>query len=373
MMKGRGVFFLLNLFLVTMHGFAANVNVPALELYTHGSTEGGDFGFVSRGELDLLVEGGYKFAGRVELNYFSPSLEEAATSGSLTFKSASILLKEIFSLPLDFSYFIGENATFCSGDLFPETFGSLPFTTRYRGFLTFPQGVIYDGLHTLYGTGMKLDYSRQKELWLLSLFLYQDAKVDIPFEPGRYSLDFRGALNFSRLKLEAFLGATYPAPGSTLGYLRAGLLFFAAEEGVEFLAQIGIPRWSPLEDSFSIDLFYLLFEPRVRLGLFSIIPTFFWRPSYYHQQVTEEQAFDVNLNLQIGRPPLTRVNGGLEGNFSYQIESAGSAQSDFQIKVSPYLQVETSGVIWETKVNAKLWPFALDELIEVFLAVKAEF
>lgn len=360
--------------------FSANITVPSLELYTRGVNSGGTFAFESEGDMDLLVEGGYKFGGLVVLNYTSASLETPFSFGNsgLTFKTARITQRELFGWPLSFSYFIGEGDTFCSGDLFPQYFGVDPVATSYRGLMHFPEGIRYDGIHTLKGTGLQFDLTPQGETLLLSYYLYQDSNIDsdgVPtnFEAGYYSSDLRFALNLSRLKLETFVGATYPAPDSSLGYFRGGLLFHAAEEGVEFMAQVGIPQWSPVNDQLDMSLFYLLFEPRVRIGFLSVIPTFFWRPGYYNQQSTDEQAFDVNLNLLLGGTPASKVSGGLESNFSYQTESGGTAMSEFRIRISPYLQLFSSGVIWEIRVNTKLWPYSYSDLIECFLSAKAEF
>lgn len=358
--------------------FSANVTVPSLELYTRGVNSGGTFAFETEGDMDLLVEGGYKFGGLVVLNYTSPSLETPASGVGLTFKTARITQRELFGLPLSFSYFIGEGDTFCSGDIFPQYFGADPMATAYRGLMHFPEGIRYDGIHTLKGTGLQFDITPPGETLLLSFYLYQDSNIDsdsdpTTFEPGYYSSDLRFALNFNKLKVETFVGATYPAPDSSYGYYRGGLLFYASEESVEFMAQVGIPQWSPVNDQFNMSLFYLLFEPRVKVGFLSVIPTFFWRPGYYNQQSTNEQAFDVNLNLLLGGTAASKVRGGLESNFSYQTESGGTTVSEFRIRLSPYLQLLTSGVIWEIRVNGKLLPYSYSDLIECFFSARAEF
>ena len=366
--------------------FSANVNVPSLELYTRGSVDNGAFGLESRGEMDLLLEGGYKFGGRVVLGFSSlpletDSLETASISdiGILSFKSASATLRNIFDLPLNFTYFIGESDIFCSGDVFPDLFGTFPMASSYRGYLHFPDSTfVYDGIHLINGTGLQIDITTRPETLLLSFYLYHDSMIKSDgildnLEPGHYSYDVRTGLNFEKIKLEAFLGATYPAPGSDIGYYRGGLLFYAKEEGVEFMAQIGIPRWRPLDDTLDINLLYMLFEPRVKSGILSIIPTFFWRPAYYHQQSTGEQVLDVNLNFQFGDIYKNLVSSGLESNITYQLEESGVSKSEFRFKLSPYVQFATSGLVWEVRINTKLWPFDIEDLIEGFLALKAEF
>ncbi len=360
---------------------AANVNVPLLELYTRGAVDGGRFGFISRGEMDLLVEGGYKFGGRVVLSFSSTNLEDRNITSTLSFKSATIMLREILGLGLSAAYFIGEGPTFASGALFPEYFGTAPVATHYQGFLHFPESVTYEGIYTVQGTGLAVDWAAAPGALMLSAYLYQDSRLDADgdsttFDPGFYSADLRAALNLPRLKLEAFAGATYPAPDALYGYLRGGLLFYAAdatEPTVEFLAVAGIPRWAPGVDPFEFNLFYFLFEPRVRVDFLAIIPTFFWRPAYYGQESTGEQAFDVNLNLQIGRPDRSVVSGGLETTFVYQMEQAGATVNELRLTLAPYVQLNTSGVLWDFRISTRALPFDPNELIEVFLAVKAVF
>jgi hypothetical protein len=362
---------------------AATITVPSLELYTRGAASGSGFGFESRGDIDLLLEGGYKFAGTFGLSFRDSSLEDPAADpdSGLFFKTAKITVRELFSLPLDLTYFIGYNDTFGSGEDYSYRFGTPPAATRYRGYLHFPDSVEYDGLHQIKGTGLQLEHAGPKERAFLSLYAYQDSLVDadddpltpLVFETGYYSADTRALLRFQDVILEAFAGGTFPAPGSADFYCRGGLLFYAFNKDVEFLTQLGVPRWSPLHEQLDIDFFYLLVEPRVHAGPISIIPTFFWRPAYYLQQATLEKSFDMNLDLRLGRMESSKVLGGLESNVVYTIEENGTEVNELRAKVTPYVQFLTAGAVWEVRVDAKVWPFALDDLIECFLTVKAEF
>ena len=371
------------LLLISLPLSAATITVPSLELYTRGASSGSGFGFESRGDIDLMLEGDSKFAGTFGFSFHDTLLEEitGGTDSGLFFKTASIVVQQLFALPLDLTYFIGYNDTFGSGEDYSRRFGILPAATRYRGYLHFPDTVEYDGLHQVNGTGLQLDYTGKQERTFLSVYAYQDTSVDADdnpltaqvFESGYYSADFRGLFRFQDVILEAFAGGTYPAPGSADFYCRGGLLFYAANKDVEFLAQLGVPRWSPLDEQLDIDYFYLLVEPRVHAGIISIIPTFFWRPAYYQQQATLEKSFDMNLDLRLGRVESSKVLGGLESNFIYMIEEEGLQVNELRAKVIPYLQFLTPGVVWEVRVAANVWPFALDDLIECFLTIKAEF
>lgn len=367
-------------FAASMPVYGATINVPSLELMTRGYVQNGLFGFTSRGELDLRIEGGYKFGGRVALSYASADLEGQIADTGVVFKSAGIEIRGLAQLPLNVSFFVGEDDVFCSGDAFPELFGTEVITTRYRGFFYFPDTIIFDGIHHVRGTGFAVDFPTGHPTFLASAYVYQDLNItrDLAglevFFPGHYSADFHAVLNFPRIKLEAFAGGTFPTPGAAVyGYYRGGLLFYAGESNVEFLAQLGIPRIAPGVDSFSINLFYLLFEPRVHLGLLHIIPTFFWHPQYYLQQPTSELgSFDVNLNFLFKPPEPSQLSGGIEANLVFRSASSAAGQQ-LAVKASPYLSFVTPGVLWDVKVNANLFPFSLATLVDVFLGIRAEF
>ena len=149
------------------------------------------------------------------------------------------------------------------------------------------------------------------------------------------------------------------------------MLFYAADRNVEFLAQVGIPLWDPATDPFSVDLFYLLVEPRLHLGVVSIVPTFFWHPRGYMQaqNPTEVGSFDVNLNIFAGDVAKSALQGGLESNISFKSAPAGQ----FAARVSPWIGFTTPGILWTLKVTANLIPFDLSTMFEGFVGVRAEF
>jgi len=359
--------------------FPADLLVPSMELISHGQTSGGVFALQTYGDMALQIQGGYKFGGNISFGLTSTNLENTPVSMAsldLSFLSASISIRDVFSLPMTISYFVGQNDTFGSGEGFDQ-FGAAPIMTSYRGFLYFPTGPLYDGIYQVQGTGAHIQYIPQPETVSLDLYAYEDTHATYPGGVstqsntlGNYSGDFRLLLNFPSIKIEAFAGATYIAAPGEPEY-RGGLLFYAANRNVEFLTQVGIPYWNPLVDPTpNVNLFYLLVEPRLHLGIVSIIPTLFWHPGYYDQQSnpTELGAFDVNLNVSLGDLTKATLVGGLESNFRFQ-----SSTGVFQLKESPWIGFSTTGVFWTIKVNTKLWPFSLTDLVDAFVGVRAEF
>jgi hypothetical protein len=365
--------------------FAADLAVPEMELITRGYAYEGDFILGTRGSVDFLVAGGYKFGGRVLLGFESNNLEDPETVEFLGFKGAHVVIRNLFGIPFDLTYFTGENDVFCTGEIFPTHFGAKPIASRFSGYLYFPEEnqVRYDGIYTVNGTGLKLASGFGSQANLSSMYIYQNSYLGT----GTYSLDLFTALNTELFKLEAFLGASYPA--SVYGYYRAGvLLFYDTGQGGEFLTQIGIPLWDPQNDQFGINLFYFLFEPRVRFDFFSIILTLFWHPRFYFQEnlridtkelswadvnagidTNELGSADINANFQFGDPDTSIISGGIEARLSLST----TATEQFRTVVAPYFSTITSGVIWDFKLNTQVFPWDVAEMFEMFVGVRAEF
>ena len=376
----------LTAFLIASPLFSANITVPSLEIYSWARNDGSGFALDSYGDMELQLDGGYKFGGAMKFGFTSLSLETAAYNDALAFKAVSITLRELFNIPLNFTYFIGEGDTFGTGEIFTPYFGTPLLSSGYTSFLHFQtlqeqQYNFYEGIHTVYGTGGKFEFAPPEKNWLLWLYIYQDSSEafltgadPVIFSSRQGSLDVRTAFNFEKVRLEAFVGATLPTSDSAIGYFRNGLFLHAGNEKVEFLAEIGMPRWRPLDDAFGLDLFYLLVEQRIHLGGISIVPTFFWRPGYYQQEAnaTGAEAMDINLDLQFHGKEESLVSGGIEGNFVYQT----APTSETTGKAIPYIQLSTPGVVYKAQVNTKVWPFDLtdmSDMFEVFLSIQAAF
>jgi hypothetical protein len=361
----------LGLFLfMCVPSFSANILIPTMELITHGVNADGVFQLQTYGNMTLEVQGGYKFGGAVSFGLINQSILENQNL-PIRFRSASMTVRDVFSLPLNIVYFVGQNDIIGSGSGF-EDFGASPIVSRYRGYLYFPNdsvtAPIYDGIYQVQGTGVELAVVPVAGAVGVDLYLYEDTHPAFP-ELGAWSGDLRFLLNWSDVKLEGFLGGTAGHLAHS-GSVRGGLLFYATNQNVEFLAQIGIPRWDPsLDSAVNVNLFYVLFEPRLHLGAFNIVPTFFWHPAYYNQAsyTAESGTFDVNLNLYLGEQTNTSLQGGLENNFRFQ-----SSGGDMIVKVSPWVGFSTPGVQWTLKVNAKLWPFKLGDMLDAFVGVQAE-
>jgi hypothetical protein len=358
---------------------AANLVVPSLELVTRGFMNAGTFELASAADLDLVIEGGYKFGGRIGLSYVDTSLEDPSITDRVAFDGASVIVRDVFGIPLSLAWFIGTYDVLASGSEFPVTFGTAEIASAYRGYLYFPDPAApqYDGIHQVKGTGLRISAIPVPDTLMLALYLYQDgwftSGVDgfgiDEFDPGQWSVDLRVLANMPAIKLEGFLGVT-AVPTSAAGWYRAGVLFHASMKSLEVLAELGLPKWDPVADTpFSINLFSMMLEPRLHLGLFNAAATFFWHPGWYHQEPTGELGtFDVNLNLYLGDLTKNLTLGGLEGNLGFN-----SGSGAFDLKVAPYLSFVTPGAVWKIKLDTKLLPFDAADLIEVFVGIRSNF
>ena len=367
---GRYKLFLtiLFIFLVAFPGFGANITVPSLELISRGVMDGDLFVINTQGEMDMFIQAGDKFGGKIELGFKDEHLEtdmiSAAGLDGLSFKGASIVVRNLFSLPVSLSYFIGESVNFCYGNNFSDVFGAAPVITSYSGFLYFPTGIAYKGIYPANGTGIQLALQPVQNIFYSSLSFYQDTALG----SGHYSYDLQFMFNFNTINLEVFAGGSFPV--SQFGYYRAGILFNAQTPGGGFLMQLGVPRWDPYTDILELGLFYVLFEVNIHLGILSIIPSVFLHPGYYAQAATGEAGIiDFNMNLKLGDIQKNLVCGGLESNVSYNSTTKG-----LTAKVSPYLKLYTPGVEWQFKVNTTVFPTAsIDQMFEGLVGIKAVF
>lgn len=385
-MGKRCIVWMLAILLQTASVFGANLFVPQFELVTRGFVnDEGDFDLMTRGDISFLAEGGYKLGGKIMLGFSNDNLtvntEELETGATtdeiisylnsvtpLYFKLASVTMRDLFSLPLNLTYFTGESDRFATGDDFVALFGSSTFATRYRGYLYFPESTQYNGLHGVTGTGLAFDTNFGTTWNNTYLYAYENGILG----SGNYSFDLRSLINTENFKMEAFAGATIGKDAGDLGIYRGGLLLFlkAGDTG-EFFTQIGIPRWDPVSDPVDMTLFYFLFEPRVKFSALSIILTFFWHPSYYLDAATEESgSADMNLNFLFNDKEDALAKGGFETSVSF---AKDETENEFGIIASPYLTFITSGVIWNLKLNTRLLPFEVDTMFEGFIGIKAEF
>jgi hypothetical protein len=361
--------------------FGAGLSVPEFGIITNGSlNDDGLFELSTRIALDMLVQGGAKFAAWFKLGFNSATLEDYLAAlnmpsplpdslpaddadllaairrleqnSGLNLKTAAIAFNGAFDTPLDLTLFVGSMDVIGSGMDYPALFGSQPFASKLRGFLYYPQGIkdnpslVYDGLHEVYGTGIRV--SMPGERFVPSLYLYQDSYLG----GGKYSVDARAQYNAEGTKFEAFLGASFPE--ASLGVYRGGLLFYYDTGSIgSFYAQLGVPRWDPMA-GFDMSLFYFLFEPRFDFGPGMLTITVFHHPGCYLQASTGEAGFlELRADLGFGDLNAGTAYGGVESEISYDPNAASSPLS---LSIGPYFQTLWSGVKVDLRLDIKAFP-----------------
>ncbi|MFP4383081.1 MAG: hypothetical protein ACLFST_05365 [Spirochaetia bacterium] len=359
----------------------ANISIPEFEMVTHGRIEDGSFILSTYGDIDMLIEGGYKFGGKLSFSLAESSLD--LTGGSLdgittvdgiksylgsviSLKSVQVLVRDMFGLPVNLTYFTGTLGPVVSGTDFSRIFGTKPIATDFLGYMYYPDDTDYKGLHVPAGTGLQFETNELTDWFYGSAALYQDGYIG----PGIFSADLRGLFNFKRFKMETYIGASFPA--SAAGLYRMGLLlYYSTEKGGEFLTQIGIPRWDPgVDPSFNINHFFFLFEPRVNLGLLTISLTLFWHPEYFLLTPTgEEGTMDINTKFILGNLCEQTMSGGIENTIRINPYS----DNQLEISVAPFYSLATNGVIFDLKFKSRILPFEAEGLIQGYIGIRTEF
>lgn len=407
-LRQRYVLFISFLLLPILFINSAELTVPSMEMASTGTVVDGEFQLSSIAQADIALQGGYKYGGLLRLSFSSRDLEKAlgygrtslepATSDSVSaaeyntlvdrfnnlavlgFKLAQMSARKPLDLPIDVSYFIGFSDTFCSGEDFPQLFGSAPIGTEFKGFAYFPQGIDgnpsyqYNGIHEAIGSGFHLSVRAWDQI-IPMLYVYQDSAfinetTGIP-ESGRYSGDFRLLVNSQFIKFEAFAGGTIPY--GTYGMYRGGLLaYFTTGTGADFLAQVGIPGWEAGTD-LRVDNLYFLFEPRLSMGLLALQITLFYHPVRYLQLLNPDErgATDINAKILLGDITKQRVQGGLEGTINLR---SGTTDSSFDLRLSPFISVITEGIRWDVKVRFDPFKYTKPlEMADTFIGVRTAY
>jgi hypothetical protein len=357
--------------------FGTNIKVPSLELSTRIYGYDGELIMVTDAQMDIVIEGGYKFGGKIVLG-FDGAIAVPGFAQSLppvTFQSVSMVVRDILGSPLDFTYFVGTNDYVCYGDDFTNQFGTPFIQSTYRAtYQTLPlPGVFinkeYKGLHRINGNGIKLAYFAPDKPFGFAWYLYQDHNFiqSIPllagpmgtipiinsniyfYDTGLYSTDLRFLINTESVKLEIYAGGTVDTKYWDM-YMRAGGLLYLGFGPVEILLAGGVPRLDFTQIG-GLEMFYILFESRFNLGPVNITPTIFFRPAQYLQQdfPAEAEKIDFNLNIGIFNPRRDFMSFGAEGNLTTQGLELGT--TTYQLRVLPYIKMATPGVYWEIKVS----------------------
>ena len=395
-------------FLALWPAFTAELSVPRLEMASRGWVNDGDFVLSSVLSADLALSGGYKYSFLLGFSLEAPDLGQAImyrnfsfsqlppatpvdsddyndlvdqinnrlnNQAVLGFRIARATIRNLFSLPLEISYFVGSGDDFCAGDEFVSRFGLSSFGTEFRGFYYFPEGIggnmsrRYNGIHGVRGTGFSFALTKWDKI-VPMLYLYQNFPSDFIdpaniFGGNLYSGDLRLLFHHDWLRLEAFGGFSLNTDFDAS--IRAGIMAHLVGPGVEFFFQGGFPGWK-VGEKFSIDNMFFLIEPRLTLGIFNMHLTFFYHPVEYIHVVTPDEKGKANINVKF---LFGNLNSGIAGG----IETGGELKIDgsegFDFHISPMGTFISSGLRWDAKIRIK--PLKYDtpeEMVDFFIGVR---
>ena len=390
---------------------AVEITIPCFEMVTLGRMQDDDFRLATAVSVDINLTGGYKYGLSLGFSFDSPDLAKTLayrnyqfsylpgdpgldpvlvgdyndlvdkannlmnSRGTFTFRTIKATVKELFKLPLEFVYFVGEGDNFCSGDEFTYRFGSDPIGTYYHGLFYFPDGIggdisrSYNGIYGADGTGISLALTMW-DFMVPMIYVYENFPFLLPnsnYSEIYYSGDLRFLLNHKKFKMDIFWGMSYKNSMN----MRAGLLtHFFINEKTEFLFQGGISGWD-LDNKLNIDNFFFLMEPRFRFGIFSLYGTLFYHPVIYHNIATvqEQGKTDINLKFFV-QIPNSGISTGIEANMGLKINK----MEDFVFRISPFFSFLGSGIQWDAKVRLNLRRLGNPkELFEFFMGISTSF
>jgi hypothetical protein len=406
--------------------FGAEITIPRIELITRGASAKEEFALSTEAAVDIALSEGYKYGIFLGLSFESANLGKSLAyrnfnfgnfeSGILTgipndpisedtyislvdqlnsrteqlndrlnnqatlsFRTVRAMVRDLFTLPLEFSFFTGITDSFCSGTEFATRYDIPNISSSFTGFYYFPEGIggnpyrNYNGIHAVQGTGLSFAFTKW-QAFVPMLYLYQD----FPFldsegylsEKTHFSGDLRFLINTEKFKFELFGGIT-TGKDEKNDFRGGALAYFSSGRGADFLVQAGVPGYAG-DNDFSIDNLYFLMEPRIKFGLLALHVTFFYHPvEYIHIKTEEERGkADINIKLLAGNAGFSGIEGGIEATMGLKVY----AQEDLSFKISPFAAFAGNGLRWDIKLRVS--PLLLnkpEEMFEVFAGVQTAY
>ncbi|MDR1419398.1 MAG: hypothetical protein LBI86_03405 [Treponema sp.] len=406
----------LGLFLLAFPFFSlsgAEITVPRLELATRGRVnDDGEFALSTNALADIALDGGYKFGVRLGLSFTAADLGKAFAyrnlrflplpsgtavsdveynsladqmngvrdnDAALSFRFAGATARDLFSLPLELSYFIGHGDTFGSGEEFAARYGLFQIPTDFTGFYYFPDGIDgdinrrYEGIYQARGTGLSFALTRWN-MFVPMVYVYQNLAAfedgTFSFAGSRYSGDLRLLFNRNGLSVEAFGGIT-GGKDPRIQFRGGVLAFFSSGAGTDFLLQAGIPGWEKGSE-FGADHLFFLIEPRLRFGIMAFHMTFFYHPLVYQGVRTNDERgrADINFKIIAGDPVATGIQGGIENTIGVKLDDYDA----LTVRLSPFVSFISGGLQWNVKLRVNVMDHSTPyRMFEVFAGIRTAY
>lgn len=313
-----------------------------------------------RARADLFID---------DTEAFFYSLNGSTNPGFLLFEGADVCFPSVADSPVSITAFTGYLDDPASMSLIRETLKVVVDEPEFHGM---PAGTAFSPETEIRGTGLGLTGMPGNANITAGLYAYWNTCTD---EDAAYTLDLR--LGFVRdiLAINLFTGATMLADDFSFSYRGGASALMRSEGGYELYAEAGIRGLEAGMNDPGKNL-YLLFEPRLHLGITDVVLSFFSSPVFPEnlpQEVVEAESNYLGFNGLIawGRLDLERMRGGISILGCLDPEDPGTV-TPFSLSVSPFFSVRLSDYVVD--VTAVVKPLLFDdprEAVELRLLLKA--
>jgi hypothetical protein len=395
------------LFIPVFTIFGADIFVSNLDIAARGFMENGELVVSSRANMDISLNGGYKFnvflgwtldaadlgralafrnfaldplpssASQVTVGDYNALLDRFNNQAVLSLNLIKATARDLFGIPLELSFFMGKGDVFGNGDMFFSRWGKAVTGTDFTGYYFFPEGIgknpsrHYNGVYAAEGTGVSVAYTGL-DFMMPAVYAYEEfsPQIDTLSQPSaaKFSGDARFLFNFGKVSADIFGGVTFEKDEELV--VRAGFLLFFSAGNNEFFIQAGMPGYN-LGKPISVDYLYALAEQRLFYGVFSEHFTVFYHPAIY-QNVTvdsEKDRLDLNLKLALGEKSAIPVMGGSDFTAEFKIGDLDSSH----FRVSPFINFRTSGFEWTLRARYDVLETDWEKALDFFVGMRASF
>lgn len=300
---------------------------------------------------------------------FFYSIDGSQTPGFLIFEGADLSFPSVADGKLAITVFTGLLDDPASNSLLRELLKVTVDEPEFRGM---PAGTAFSPDTEIRGTGIGLTGIPYNANMVAGLYGYWNTCTG---EDAAYTMDLRFGLTDDILALNLFTGATFLADDGTLSYRGGGTVLVRSGSGQELYAEAGFRglEWGMSDAGKNL---YLLFEPRLHLGMTDIVLSFFSSPIFPEnlpRQALEAESNFLGFNGLIawGRLDEEGMRGGISLLGCLNPEDPGKV-TPFSLSISPFYSIRLSDYVVD--ITAVVKPLLFDaprEAVELRLLLKA--
>ncbi len=345
---------------------AQTVSLSELSVESRGSIADGDsravFSTAALLSLWFIPTDWVRIRGRTvmfvaDTEAFLWRLDGDTDPGFILFDGAELVFPSVRGSDVTLTLFTGYLDNPASGTLLRE---SLKVRVDEPEFYGMPAGMAFAPDTEIRGTGFAVTVIPGSRPLAVAGYAYWNERSG---NDGAFTVDARIVADGRTASLNAFSGA-YVKPGTSDVAFRAGATaLFRSEGGHELYAGAGFKGVKANLGDLERNL-YLLFEPRLHLGMTDLVLSFFSSPVFpavsddENLAEAEESYLGLNLLVAYGRLRENGVRGGVSLLGCINPEEP-STVSPFSFSVSPFVSFLVSD--YELALTAVLKPLHFDD------------